>query len=198
LGDHSAWQKESYFEASCHVPFLLSWPERIPAGICNDSLVALVDLFAIASGAMGKLDIREGVDVLGILSGNAAPRKNLVAVYGAPGTNRFKIMVREGDLKYIFMANGGCEQLFNVKDDPSEIRQRMGDMPEVAARLKTIAEKSLARTNADRALDKGGHLLVLPVADRPLRRIYQFDQSRGVYGFPDSPQDVLKKGPSIW
>ncbi len=26
LGDHHAWQKESYFEQSCHVPFLLSWP----------------------------------------------------------------------------------------------------------------------------------------------------------------------------
>ncbi len=26
LGDHYAWQKESYFEQSCHVPFLLSWP----------------------------------------------------------------------------------------------------------------------------------------------------------------------------
>lgn len=198
LGDHGAWQKESYFDAACHVPFLVSWPEQITAGLRNDSLVALVDLFAVATGAAGKLDTREGWDVLGGISGHAAPRRNLVAVYGAPGTNRFKVMVREGDWKYIFMANGGVEQLFNLKEDPHELKQRTNDSPDVVTRLKTVAEASLKRTNVNRALDKEGRLRVLPVSDRPLHRIYQFDQSRGVTGFPKDPADVLREGPSIW
>ncbi len=32
LGDHHAWQKESFFEASCHIPFLVSWPATAAAG----------------------------------------------------------------------------------------------------------------------------------------------------------------------
>jgi hypothetical protein len=38
-----------------------------------------------------------------------------------PGTRHFKFMVRSGDWKYIWMANGGREQLFNVKEDPNEL-----------------------------------------------------------------------------
>ena len=30
LGDHHAWNKESFFEGSCHIPFLVSWPKRLP------------------------------------------------------------------------------------------------------------------------------------------------------------------------
>ena len=32
LGDHSAWQKESFFEASCHVPFLRELARRAAGG----------------------------------------------------------------------------------------------------------------------------------------------------------------------
>jgi choline-sulfatase len=51
LGDHHAWQKESFFEQSCHVPFLVSWPAELPAGERNDALVSLTDLFGIATSA---------------------------------------------------------------------------------------------------------------------------------------------------
>lgn len=35
LGDHNAWQKESYFEVSAHVPMLVSWPARLPGRLCR-------------------------------------------------------------------------------------------------------------------------------------------------------------------
>ena len=31
LGDHHAWGKESFFDASCHIPFLVSWPREAAA-----------------------------------------------------------------------------------------------------------------------------------------------------------------------
>jgi len=34
-----------------------------------------------------------------------------------------------------------------------------------------------------------------PFQARPLRRIYQFDTSRGITGFPNKPEDALKQGP---
>jgi hypothetical protein len=38
----------------------------------------------------------------------------------------------------------------------------------------------------------GKKLRVFPFRQRPATRIYQFDRSRGVVGFPDKPQDALK------
>ena len=49
LGDHGAWQKESFFEPATHIPFLLSWPARLPADVRRNELVCLTDLFGIAT-----------------------------------------------------------------------------------------------------------------------------------------------------
>lgn len=191
LGDHHAWQKESYFEAACHVPFLVSWPARIAGGVRRDDLVCLADLFGIAQRAAGGDDLREGVDVLGALEGRAAPRERLFGFYGGPGTPRFKMMVRDGDWKYVYLANGGREQLFNVREDPGELRQRLSDAPEVAARLRDAATEAAGRVNVNRALENG-RLRAFPFEARPLQRIYQFDGSRGVRGFPEKPEDALR------
>lgn len=192
LGDHHAWQKESFFEASCHIPFMVSWPARIPAKAQRSELVCLTDLYGIATGAAGDTQCRDGVNVLGLLDGATEPRRHLVGMYGNPGTPLFKIMIREGDWKYIFMANGGREQLFNVTEDPEEKIQRIGDIPEVAERLRRLACLAVARPNCDRALEDG-KLRVFPFRERPRQRIYQFDQSRGVRGFPAHPADVYPK-----
>lgn len=192
LGDHGAWQKESFFDAACRVPFLLSWPDRLPRGARREELVCLTDLFGIATTAAAAPELREGADVLGMLAGHAPERERLIGYYGVPGTNRFKLMVREGEWKYIYMANGGIEQLFNLKQDPQELRQRIADAPEVAGRLRAAAVESVRRPNADRALDGDGTLKKFPREKLKRQRIYQFDGSRGVRGFPERPQDVVR------
>ncbi|MBI4558865.1 MAG: sulfatase-like hydrolase/transferase [Candidatus Hydrogenedentes bacterium] len=197
LGDHHAWQKESFFEASCHVPFLLSWPERIPADTRRTELVCPTDLFGIATAAAGKKEVRQGSDVLGVLNGKAKPRPFLAGFYGIPGKPRFKIMIREGDWKYIYFANGGREQLFNVTQDPDELQLRITDSADVADRLRKRAIKALNVPNADRAL-ADGELRRFSFEARPLQRIYQFDRSRGVTGFPEHPKDVLAMLENTW
>ena len=194
LGDHRAWQKESFFEASCHVPFLLSWPAGgIARGERRDELVSLIDLFGIATGAAGDTDLRDGADVLGILRGTAAPRERLFGLYGALGTPRFKVMVRESRWKYIFLANGGRELLFDVRADPQELRQLAASQPDVALRLRAAAAAYLAGPAGEGVLDLDGDLRAWPFEARPLRRIYQFDRSRGVTGFPDNPAAGLQQ-----
>ena len=193
LGDHLAWQKESYFEAACRVPFLVSWPDGVQAGPPRDDLVCLTDLFGMATAASGDCDAREGIDVLGMLDGSEPPREHLVGYYGVPGTPRFKLMVRRGDWKYIFMANGGQEQLFNLADDPKELEQQRDAHPDVANALRQLAVEAVRRANVDRALDPDGNLRSFPPTDRPDRRIYQFCPSRGVRGFPERPQDALQE-----
>lgn len=106
MGDHHAWQKESFYEVPVQVPFLLSWPEQITSHGERDDLVSLTDLFAIARHAAGKTDVRDGVDVLGTLKGTSPPREYLFGWYGQPVKPTFKVMVRHADWKYIYMSNG--------------------------------------------------------------------------------------------
>ena len=108
-----------------------------------------------------------------------------------PGTPRFKIMVREKEWKYIYFANGAVEQLFNVQDDPNEVRTRIADAPDVAQRLREVAIEACKNTNVDRALNSQG-FVSFPYGPRPLQRILQFDQSRGITGFPKTPAEVTR------
>jgi choline-sulfatase len=190
LGDHRAWQKESYFEASCHIPYLVSWPARLAANQRRQELVCLTDLFGIATTAAGKPDVRQGANVLGAVEGRAEARQYVFGYYGQPGTRLFKIMVRHGDWKYIYFANGGREQLFNLRDDPQELANLASGRREVASQLRGRAISACQSPGARDAL-AGSDLRAFPFEARKPGRIYQFDRSRGVTGFPARPQDVL-------
>jgi choline-sulfatase len=191
LGDHHAWQKESFFEAACHVPFLVSWPAKLPADERRQELVCLTDLFAIATGAAGKAETRDGMDVLGMIDGAAAPREFVVGMYGNPGNRLFKIMIRDDEWKYIYCANGGREQLFNMREDPQELHNRASERADVAAPMRDAAVSACAVPGAQDALE-GDDLRRFPFKEREPRRIYQFARARGVKGFPERPEDVLK------
>lgn len=192
LGDHHAWQKESFFEQACHIPFLLSWPARVPADTRRKELVCLADLFGIATTAAGAPDLREGMDVLGMLQGRAAPREHVMGFHGRPGTPECTLMVRRDRWKYIFIANGGREQLFDLEKDPRELANVASANPEVLKQMRDIAVKGCQRPGAESALD-GNQLRAFPYQPRERKRIYQFDGSRGVSGFPVKPEDVLQK-----
>ena len=191
LGDHTAWQKESFFDVSARVPFLVSWPARLPRDVRRRDLVCLTDLFAIATRAAGHIQVRDGVDVLGAIEGDAAPREHLFGYYGEPGTDRFKIMVRSGDWKYIYLANGGRAQLFNTAEDPEEVVNRIAADRGVANDLHRLAVEACGHPGASDALE-GDNLRSFPYTKWKASRIYQFARSRGVDGFPDHPRDVLE------
>lgn len=184
MGDHHAWQKESFFEASARIPFLLSWPAGVAKqGVCDD-LVSLTDLFGIATHAAGECETRDGMDVLGCLTGETKPRAHLFGWYGRPGTPTFKVMVRDPDWKYIYMANGGREQLFNLQTDRDELRELSAAYPDVAAGLRQVAAEEMARRAAlAPALREDGDLRGFPFAARPLERIRQFNLAMGVRDF---------------
>ena len=192
LGDHHSWQKESFFEASCRVPFLVSWPHRFPRDVKRDELVCLTDLFGLATSAARVPEFRDGIDLLGVLERKAGGRTCLFGYYGTPGTPHFKVMARDKEWKYIFVANGGREQLFNVAQDPNELRQKLTNESAVADGLRKAALEALSvNRNAARAL-QGKSLKSFSYGARPLQRVYQMDRSRGVFGFPQKPEDLLR------
>ncbi|HYR43414.1 MAG TPA: hypothetical protein VER98_10345, partial [Terriglobia bacterium] len=100
-------------------------------------------------------------------------------------------MVLTDEWKYIFMANGGREQLFNRKKDPNELSNCVSSSSAIRSDLYALALKACGVPGATDAID-GNKLRAFPFRQRPPTRIYQFDRSRGVVGFPDKPQDALK------
>ena len=170
---------------------LLSWPTALPAATERTDFISLADLFAIATGAAGACEAREGIDVLKMLRGECAPRQHLIGMVEVPGSHDFKIMVLTDEWKYIFMANSGREQLFDRKKDPNELSNSINSSSEVRSDLYALAVKACRVPGALDSLE-GNKLRAFPFRQRPPTRIYQFDRSRGVVVFPDQPQDALK------
>ena len=190
LGDHHGWQKQNFFEASCRIPFLVSWPDQLRAGEVRHELVSLSDLFGIATRAGGERDLREGTDLLGIFRDECEPRRFLVGMTELPGSEFFKVTVVTDEWKYIFMANGGREQLFNLKRDPAELSNCIVSATRIRDDLYALAVSTCKVPGARDALD-GDRLRSFAYRERPRKRIYQFDNSRGVKGFPNQAGDAL-------
>ncbi|MDD2403300.1 MAG: sulfatase-like hydrolase/transferase [Lentisphaerae bacterium] len=192
LGDHYAWQKESFFDASCKIPLLISWPARIIAkGQIRSEIVSLTDLFGLATGASGQIEKRDGIDLLGIIDGNSCPREYLCGMHAIPGTCHFKIMIRNQRWKYIFMANGGLEQLFDMDNDPSELHNIAAIKPVITDEMRTLAANECDFPGVKAALDENGNLKNFPFTKREKRRIYQFDGGGRIPSYPIRPEDAL-------
>lgn len=181
LGDHRAWQKESFFEASCRIPFLVSWPRRWKGARRFDGLASLTDLFGLATAAAGHAQQRDGQDLLAALDGVTAARSHLCGVFGSPGTPKFKAMIREGDWKYLWLANGGRELLFHVASNPREDVNRIATDPSIATALRSRLITTLSGRESTRAALDGLTLRAFPFAPFPRQRIKQF--ARGVTDF---------------
>src|SRR5205807_8750669 len=100
-------------------------------------------------------------------------------------------MVVTDEWKYIFMANGGREQLFNFRQDPNELSNRVSSSSSIRDKLYAVAVKSCRIPGAMDALE-GDKLRAFPFRKRLSTRICQFDRSHGVLGFPDKPEDALE------
>ena len=126
-----------------------------------------------------------------MLRGTASARPHLVGLYGAPGTRRFKIMVRAGRWKYIWLANGDRQQLFDIAADPQELRELSGSQPQIVEELRQVAIEHLRQPGGAGGL-KDDDLLGLPFEARPLKRIYQFGHWPRAAGFPEDPGQALR------
>ena len=174
LGDHHAWQKECFYEASVKIPFIVSHPALLGGGRTSDDLVSLTDLFGLATKLAGEKDVRDGIDIL------EDKRDFLYSFHGRPETRQFKIMIRRENWKYIYMANGGREQLFNLDTDPSEMENLIDRESDRAGLFRQNAAEK-CRSSLDLKCMVGDDGLVsYPFKARPLGRLHQFAFSRGV------------------
>jgi arylsulfatase A-like enzyme len=132
--------KGSVHEGGIRVPFLVSWPAKLPKGKEYAQPVIQLDFFATAAAVSGakipdgvKLD---GVNLIPFLSGEKA---------GAPHDHLFwrtgggeQLAVRAGDWKWL-RQRGSQPQLYNLANDLGEKTDLAAQEPAKAAELEKAA-----------------------------------------------------------
>jgi arylsulfatase A-like enzyme len=134
-------QKGDVFEGGIRVPFVVSWPGRLPAGQTYELPVSSLDVFPTAlAAARTKRDARlpslDGVDLVPFLTrkNRAAPHARLF--WRMDGGEAFA--VREGNWKWIRTYSNPPE-LYNLADDIGESHNVAQSHPDIATRLASAA-----------------------------------------------------------
>lgn len=131
--------KGAVYEGGVRVPFLLAWPERLPAGKVEDRPVSSLDVFATSLAVAGvpmPTDRKyDGVNLIPYLTGgkSGVPHERLFWRSGA------LLAVRDGNWKLVRGAGKG-DELYDLAADVGETKDLAAAQPAVAARLAAALE----------------------------------------------------------
>ena len=124
LGNHNLWAKRLFYENSANVPFLLlgaSGDDRVGYNVVDDRLAAWCDVMPTLLDAAG-VPVPETVEGVSLLGHG---RRSYV--YGENGEDLHATrMVRDDRFKLIYYATGNHIQLFDLENDPRELRNLAG------------------------------------------------------------------------
>lgn len=142
--------KRTTLEGGIHVPFVVRWPGKVPAGKTYDGTLIQLDVLPTALAAAGvktdpdwKLD---GVDLLPFLRGESkgVPHDTLLWRFGT------QMAIRHGDMKlvrYDSTADGQQgrrvtdARLYNLATDVGESKDLAADQPEKLKELQATWDK---------------------------------------------------------
>ena len=133
--------KGQLYEGGIRVPFLMHWPNQLPAGKEEHRPVISLDVVATSLAAAeveGALSM-DGVDLLPYLSGENQQRPHRQLYWRM---NR-QAALRDMDWKIVRSSRGASDtwELYNLKEDSAEKQDLAGSQPEVLSRLVTEWER---------------------------------------------------------
>lgn len=132
--------KGDYYEGGMRVPFIVSWPARIPAGkVCSVPIMAF-DIFpttvAVAGGKMPDDRIYDGRNMLPLLTGEAKGTLHETLVWQHKRDDP-QWALRQGDWKLVSVGKDTV-QLFNLANDLKEQTDLAADDPEKVKELVAL------------------------------------------------------------
>ena len=166
MGDYGLFFKSHFFEGSGRVPLILraprGWDGAIPAQRYGKP-VSLVDVLpTLVSAAGGRVSDRvDGVSLLPVLGGGD-PVEDRIFHGEIGGEKRRHHCLTDGRCKYMWFRLGGCEYLFDLKEDPNEVNNLAGDEDRVVEWRNRLIERLEKR--GDPAVRNGG---LLPATYEP-------------------------------
>jgi arylsulfatase len=133
LGDHHLWQKANFLEGASNIPFIITpplsgeyddsvSPDWLP-GKVSQSVVGLQDLLPTCLD-IAKGRIPENIDGNSLLPIVKEPeeivREVILGEFGRTGKR--SLMLTDGHWKFIWYEEDGMELLFNLHEDPNELK----------------------------------------------------------------------------
>lgn len=155
--------KWSLYEGGIRTPFIIRWPDHVPANVTNKTTVlTAVDIFPTLCALTGVAPPAgvefDGEDLSSAITGQEQNRGRMIFwEYGrkpAPSDQRElrafpyptepqakspNVAVRDGGWKLLVNADGSSVELYNLRDDPEESRNIAADHSQTADRLKNAA-----------------------------------------------------------
>jgi arylsulfatase A-like enzyme len=143
-------RKRSIYEGGIRVPFIIRWPDHIPADHVNTtSVVNGVDFLPTIASIIGaKLPeglILDGENMADVWLGNGRKRQRQLfwewryRVFGHVLNRCPMIAVRDGDYKLLLNPDKSRVELYNIIEDPTEMQNLATAEPEMTRALSEAA-----------------------------------------------------------
>ena len=150
LGEHFLWGKVSLFEECARVPMLIHAPGVTTAGSESESLVELVDLVPTVC-QLAEVDTPgyvQGVSIVPVLMNPHDVVKKQVYTVVSRGEGDLGRSIRTNLWRFADWGNQQFE-LYDLKNDPREIMNRISDSPKVQQlqRLLKASKSNASREN---------------------------------------------------
>lgn len=157
--------KATFYEGGTHVPYLMRWPARLPAGTRLASPVSHFDIFATASAAAGAALPADrpvdGVDLVPFATGEATGVPHRTLFWRSGG---YRVVLSDG-WKLHSLTHPAGDRLYNLADDPTEQYDLAASQPGRVAQLKAM----LAAHDREQMPPAWPSLIRSPIPlDRPL------------------------------
>lgn len=142
-GGHGLVDKHfSMYDDITRIPLIVRWPNRVPGGIACDAFASgSIDIARTVVAASGA-EVPEGFagEDLVRLAAEAEYRPRDVGFSQYFGTESGLYscrMIRDDRYKFVYHPVGSCHELYDLQEDPGELRNRVGDpsLAEVRKRL---------------------------------------------------------------
>jgi arylsulfatase A-like enzyme len=141
FGEHGAFLHDDLFRHTLHVPLVLRWPGRLPAGVRIDAPVRLLDVTPTILDLVGvpAPAYVQGRSLVPLLRGEALPPAPVVSEHGPPHrTPRFQTLRQHG---HTLLLQGDHMQLFDLATDPGERVDRAAAEPALLAQMRAELDR---------------------------------------------------------
>ena len=154
VGDHGMFYKHSMFEGSVGVPMIVRG-EGVPAGKRVRTPVSLLDVYPTVLECTGaenrRADQLPGTSLFKTLKADTNMERPIFSEYHAGGALAAEFMLRKGKWKYIYYP-GYAPMLFNLEEDPNELRDLAGD--ETCGSILQMMHEELCKVGDPDEIDK--------------------------------------------
>ncbi len=129
--------KGDLYDGGIHVPFIASWPSKIPAGTVYDKPVIAIDVartaVAVAGGNAQAKPAMEGVDLIPFVTGKKEGSPHDALFWRGDDGGRWAVLDADGTKHLRDEKN---EELFHLPDDIAEANNLIQTNPERASDLR--------------------------------------------------------------